>query len=128
MALKTSVDNKEKLGPVTVTQTSLVADTADNDVTTISTSLAGKMLSLQVVNGSTSDIYFKVYDSLSPSLATAVPSFKIKVASLTTEFFGVSLGIPFSTALSVAASTSSGATASPTAYSGTVSYTLIAGT
>lgn len=127
MALRTSVTNTEKLGTVLVTQTDLVADTADTDVSNVDISKAKKVLSLEMVNGSTSDIFFKIYDSASPTLASDTPAFKIKIAANSTQFIGSSLGVPFTVAISVAASTESGASNSPTAYVGTASYTLIAG-
>lgn len=127
MALKTTVTTTQRLGSVLATQTNLVADIADNDVTTISTSLANKVLSFEVVNGSNSAIYFKMYNSLSPTLSSDIPAFKVLISASTTAFFGSSVGITFATGISVAASTSSGADNSPVAYTGTVSYTLIAG-
>jgi len=126
MALKTSITNTEKLGSVLVTQTNLVADTADSDVTSAATSLAKTVMSFEVINGSTSDIYFKFYDSVSPTLTADTATNKIRIASGTTQFFGSSLGMVFSTAVTIAASTAAGAENSPTAYTGTVSYTLIA--
>ena len=38
MAIKRSVDNTQKLGPVTVVQSAIVADTPDNDITNVATS------------------------------------------------------------------------------------------
>lgn len=127
MALKTTITTTEKLGSVLVTQSALASDIADDDVTTVATSLANKVLSFEVVNGSNSAIYFKMYNSLSPTLSSDIPAFKVLISASTTAFFGVSVGITFATAISVAASTSSGAENSPVAYTGTVSYTLIAG-
>ena len=60
MALRTTLSNTEKIGSVLVEQTDLVADTADLDVTTVATSSAYDLRSLQVVNGATQDVYFKV--------------------------------------------------------------------
>jgi|TARA_R110000824_G_scaffold79822_3_gene201070 hypothetical protein len=126
MPIQTSITNTEKLGSVLVKQTSLLADMADLDVTTVDVSLAKTVMSLEVINGSDSDIYFKFYDARTVTLSTAVAANKVRVASGTTQFIGTSLGLVFNTAITVAASTSAGPDGSPTAYSGTVSYTLIA--
>ena len=127
MALRTSVTNTEKLGSVLVTQSNLVSDTADDDITTVLVSKAKTLKSFECVNGSASDIYFKIYDSLSPTLGSTTPILMVKVATNTTQFIGTSLGVVFSAGLSVAASTSASPTNSATAYVGTVSYTIIAG-
>ena len=127
MALRTTLSNTEKIGSVLVEQTDLVADTADLDVTTVATSSAYDLRSLQVVNGATQDIYFKVYDLANVTLNSSVPVLKFCVKAGTTQFVGASEPFKFINAISVAASTSSGPTNSGTTFSGgKVSYTLIA--
>ena len=124
MALKTTVDNTEKLGAVTVTQTSVVGDGIDNDVTSVSSSKAKSVASLQVVNGSSHGFYFKLQDTLAGSLNIS-PRFCIYVPSKSTQFVGFAAPIPFDTAVSVLVTTTAG-TGSGSQLDGTSSYVIIA--
>ena len=127
MALRTSVTNTEKLGSVLVTQSNLVSDTADDDITTVLVSKAKTLKSFECVNGSASDIYFKIFDGTTVTIGSDVPIVLVKIATGTTQFVGSSLGVVFNSALSVVASTSASPSNAATAYVGTVSYTIIAG-
>ena len=124
MALKTTVDNTEKLGPVTVPQTAVVGDAIDNDVTNVATSNARGVASLQVVNGSSLGFYFKLQDTLAGSL-NGYSRFCIYVPSKSTQFVGFSKPVPFDAGVTVIVSTNAG-TGSGNALDGTSSYVLIA--
>ena len=124
MAIKRSVDNTQKLGPVTVVQSAIVADTPDNDITNVATSKALNIVSMQIVNGSQSAFYFKIQDTLSASV-NASSHTCVYVAAGTTQFIGLSRGIPFSTGISVIVSTTPTNNTGST-LTGTSSYTIIA--
>jgi hypothetical protein len=128
MTIKTSVTNTQRVGSVLVTQSSLLADTPDDDITTVVVSRAKTLKSFEVVNGSASDIYFKIFDGTTVTIGSDVPIVMVKITTGTTQFVGSSLGVVFGSALSVVASTSSAPSNNATAYTGTVSYTIIAGT
>jgi hypothetical protein len=124
MALKRSIDNTQKLGAVTVVQSAIVADSPDNDVTSVAASGAKNIMSMQIVNGSQSAFYVKFQDALTAASNSASHSC-IYVASGTTQFIGFGRGLPFGTAISVLVSTTP-TNSTGSVISGTSSYTLIA--
>lgn len=124
MAIKRTVDNTQKLGPVTVVQSAIVADSPDNDVTNVATSNAKCLMSMQIVNGSKSGFYFKIQDTTTANSNTASHTC-VYVEANSTQFVGFSRGVKFSAGISVLVSTSATGS-SGTTLDGISTYTIIA--
>ena len=124
MALKTTIDNTTKLGSVVVTQTNIVGDASNNDVTNVGSSGATGIVAMQIVNGSQIGFYVKLQDTAAGS-TNIYPKTCIYVASGSTQFVGFGTPLVFDTAISVVVSTTSG-TGNGAAITGTSSWTIIA--
>lgn len=112
-------EQQTPLGSKVVKDTS-VNSTAVNNVTGSS----GSIYLIEIVNGATTAIHFKIYDHASPTIGTTAPNLVVPVPASSSVSVASTSGIVFGTAISYACVTEAG-TAGVTDPNSTVSASLV---
>lgn len=76
---------------------------------------AGQLSTLQCYNPNTSQVYIQIFDNAAPTVGTTAPALSIPIAATATGGLALSLiGVQFSNAITVAATTTATGGAAPT--------------